>query len=277
LTNAPAEEYLELAGGRVHLFRGGQGEPLLFLHAAGGAGTWPEFHQLLARRGFDVIAPDHPGFGKSDEFPEVEAIDDLVYHYLDVMDALGLDHPHVVGASFGGWIAAELAVAAPHRVGSLVLLSAAGLRLPEHPVTDSFLLPPAKLPGVLFHNPPPAPPEPVGAPDIDTIIAAYREMTSLARFCWVPFLSNPKLERRLRRVTAPTLVVAPDDDRLIPVAHAKRYSERIPKAKYTEIKDCGHAMYFEKPAEFAEVTARFISEQSIRKQGLSEQSLEAAR
>jgi pimeloyl-ACP methyl ester carboxylesterase len=262
LTNAPAEEYLQLAGGRVHLLRGGEGEPLLFLHAAGGAGTWPAFHQLLAR-GFDVIAPDHPGFGKSDEFAEVEAIDDLVYHYLDVLDALGLERPHVVGASFGGWIAAELAVAAPHRVRSLVLLSAAGLRLPEHPVTDLFLLPPAKLPGVLFHNPPPAPPEPVGAPDIDTIIAAYREATSLARFSWVPFLSDPKLERRLRRVTAPTLVVAPSDDRLIPVAHAKRYADRIPKAQYTEVKDCGHAMHFEKPAEFAEVTARFLSEQSL--------------
>jgi pimeloyl-ACP methyl ester carboxylesterase len=161
LTNAPAEDCLELAGGRVHLFRGGEGKPLLFLHAAGGAGTWLEFHQLLARRGFDVIAPDHPGFGKSDEFPEVEAIDDLVYHYLDVMDALGLDHPHVVGASIGGWIAAELAVAAPHRVGSLVLLSAAGLRLPEHPVTDFFLLPRRSSPGCcsttrLRHRPSPS-------------------------------------------------------------------------------------------------------------------------
>jgi pimeloyl-ACP methyl ester carboxylesterase len=264
LTNVPAEEYLQLAGGRVHLLRGGKGEPLLFLHAAGGAGTWLEFHQLLAR-GFDVIAPDHPGFGKSDDFPEVEAIDDLVYHYLDVMDALGLDHPHVVGASFGGWITAELAVAAPHRVGSLVLLSAAGLRLPEHPVTDLFLLPPTKLPEVLFHNPPPVPPEPVDAPDIDTIIAAYREVTSLARFSWVPFLSNPKLERRLRRVTAPTLVVAPSDDRLIPVAHARRYAERIARARYAEVADCGHAMYFERPAEFADITATFLGEHSLVK------------
>jgi pimeloyl-ACP methyl ester carboxylesterase len=150
----------------VHLFRGGTGEPVLFLHAAGGAGTWPEFNSRLAEL-FDVIAPDHPGFGKSDDFREADGADDLVYHYLDVLDALGLDTAHVVGASFGGWIAAELTVAAPHRVRSLTLVSAAGLRLPEHPVTD------------------------------------------LARFCWVPYLSNPKLERRLHRITAPTLVVAP--------------------------------------------------------------------
>ena len=264
-TDAPAEDYLDLSGaGRVHLFRAGAGEPVLFLHAAGGAGTWPEFCARLAQR-FDVIAPDHPGFGKSDDFPEAEGVDDLVYHYLDVLDALGLDTVHVAGASFGGWIAAELAVAAPHRLRSLVLLSAAGLRLPEHPVTDIFLTPPARLPEVLFHSPPPAPPGAAAdgaGPGIDAILAAYREATSLARFCWVPYLSNPKLERRLRRITTPALVVAPDDDRLIPVAHAKRYAERIPGARYAEVAECGHAMYFEKPAEFADLTAQFISEQT---------------
>jgi pimeloyl-ACP methyl ester carboxylesterase len=210
-----------------------------------------------------VLAPDHPGFGKSDDFPAAEAIDDLVYHYLDVLDALGLDRPHVVGGSFGGWIAAELAVHSPHRVGSLTLLSAAGLRIPEHPVTDIFLLPRAKLAATLFHNPPPAEDAPSAqapgaAPDLDAIIAAYREATSLARFCWVPFMSDPKLERRLGRITAPTLVVAPSDDRLIPVEHAKRYAERIPGARYAEVDDCGHAMYFERPAEFASTVGAFL-------------------
>lgn len=259
---APTEEFLELAGGRVHLLRGGTGEPVLFLHAAGGAGEWLPFHGLLASAGFQVIAPDHPGFGKSDEFPEAEAIDDLVFHYLDVLDALGLDRPHVVGASFGGWIAAELAVYAPHRMGSLTLLSAAGLRLPEHPVTDTFLMPPARVVTTMFHNPPSAPPSEARAPgtppDLDAIIAAYREATSLARFCWVPFMSDPKLERRLGRINAPTLVVAPSDDRLIPVEHARRYAARIPGAAYAEVPDCGHAMYFEKPAEFALSVTEFL-------------------
>lgn len=261
-TDAPAEDYLNLSGaGRVHLFRDGSGEPVLFLHAAGGAGTWPEFNARLARR-VDVIAPDHPGFGKSDEFPEAEGVDDLVYHYLDVLDALGLESAHVVGASFGGWIAAELAVAAPHRVRSLVLLSAAGLRLPDHPVTDLFLTPPAKLPEILFHSPPPGADAAAdgSGPDLDAILAAYREATSLARFSWVPYLSNPKLERRLRRITSPALVIAPDDDRLIPVAHARRYAERIPGARYTEVRDCGHAMHVEKPAECADLITAFISE-----------------
>ncbi len=261
---APAEEFVEVPGGRVHMFRAGGGEPLLFLHAAGGAGMWLDFHRLLAEGGFDVIAPDHPGFGKSDDFPEVEAMDDLVYHYLDVLDALGLARAHVVGASFGGWVAAELAVAAPHRAGSLVLLSAAGLRLPEHPVPDIFLMPPAELAATLFHDPPPAPPaSAAAAPDVDAILAAYRDATALARFSWVPFLSNPKLERRLRRVTAPTLVVAPSDDRLIPVAHARRYASRIPGARFAEVPDCGHAMYFERPAEFADAVLGFLARNGL--------------
>jgi pimeloyl-ACP methyl ester carboxylesterase len=256
----PTEEFLALAGGRVHLLRAGTGEPVLFLHAAGGAAEWLPFHGLLASSGFEVIAPDHPGFGKSDEFPEAEAVDDLVFHYLDVLDALGIDRPHVVGASFGGWIAAELAVYAPHRIGSLTLLSAAGLRLPEHPVTDRFLMPPAKVVTTLFHTPPPdSPAAPPGAPpDLDAVIAAYREATALARFCWVPFMSDPKLERRLGRITAPTLVVAPSDDRLIPVEHARRYAARIPEASYAEVADCGHAMYVEKPVEFASVVTGFL-------------------
>jgi pimeloyl-ACP methyl ester carboxylesterase len=261
---APTEEFLELAGGRVHLLRGGAGEPVLFLHAAGGAGAWLPFHAELAGAGFEVIAPDHPGFGQSDDFPEVEAIDDLVYHYLDVLDGLSLARPHVVGASFGGWIAAELAVHSPHLIGSLTLLSAAGLRLPEHPVADVFLMPPAKLAAALFHDPllvpPPASaPPPGAAPDLDSIIAAYREATSLARFSWVPYLSDPKLERRLRRITAPTLVVAPSDDRLIPVAHARRYAALINGADYAEVAECGHAMYVERPAEFASLVASFLA------------------
>ncbi len=262
--DAPAEQHIELAGGRVHLFRGGAGEPLLFLHAAGGAGAWLDFHRLLAGS-FDVIAPDHPGFGGSDDFPDVAAIDDLVFHYLDVLDALGLQRPHVVGASFGGWIAAELAVTAPHRIGSLVLLSPAGLRLPDHPVPDVFLMSPGELAATLFFHPPPAPAGPAApsAPDVDAILAAYRDQTALARFCWTPYLCNPKLERRLHRITARTLVVSPAQDRLISVAHGRRYAERIPGASFAEIADCGHAMYFERPGEFAGVTADFLTQNGV--------------
>jgi pimeloyl-ACP methyl ester carboxylesterase len=262
--DTPTEEYLQFPGGRVHVLRGGTGEPLLFLHAAGGAGVWHPFLQQLAGR-FEVIAPDHPGFGGSDDLPEVEAIDDLVYHYLDVLDRLGLSRPHVVGGSLGGWVAAELAVAAPHAVGSLVLLSPIGLRLPEHPVADLFRMTPDQVVDVLFHDRAAAAAVFPADPDVDAILAAYRDMTALARFCWTPFMSNPKLERRLHRITAPTRVVWPAHDRLVPIAHGRRYAELIPGAELVVVDDCGHAMYFERPAEFAEVTAGFLA--GVRESG----------
>jgi len=257
-TKETTERYLELPGGRVHVLGGGTGEPVLFLHAAGGSGRWLEFHERLAED-FEVIAPDHPGFGGTDEFPEVEAMDDLVYHYLDVIDALGLDRPHVVGASFGGWIAAELAVAAPDKIGSLVLLGAAGLRLPEHPVTDLFILKPPQLAEALFHDPANVAAFLSVEPDIEAVLAAYRESTALARFGWAPFLANPKLERRLRRITAPAQVVWAAEDRLIPIAHGHRYAEKIPGARFTAVANCGHAMYQERPDEFAQITTDFLA------------------
>lgn len=258
MTNTPTEDYLDFPSGRVHLFWGGEGPPVVFLHAAGGAGQWHEFHALLARQ-FTVYAPDHPGFGGSDDLPEVADMADLVYHYLDLIERLGLDRPHVVGASFGGWIAAELAVAAPHAIGSLVLLSAAGLRLPDHPVADLFLMTPQQLAGTLFHDPVKAAAFFPAEPSVDMVLAAYRDQTALARFGWAPFLCDPKLERRLSRVTAPTRVVWPSDDRLIPIAHGHRYTELIRDAEFRVIADCGHAMYFERPTDFADVTTEFLA------------------
>jgi pimeloyl-ACP methyl ester carboxylesterase len=253
----PSEEFLDLAGGRVHLLRGGTGEPVLFLHAAGGGG-WNPFLADLAGRGFEVIAPDHPGFGKSDEFPQYTSVDDLAFHYEDVIDGLGLERPHVVGGSFGGWIAAELALFRPDRVGTLSLLSAAGLRIPGHPIADLFLMNPAQQVEALFHTPMPEA-DPGAAPDLDVIIAAYREATSLARFTWSPYMADRKLLGRLHRIHAQTLVMAPDDDRVVPVEHAKRYAELIPNATYTEVADCGHAMYFERPDEFTARVAAFLN------------------
>lgn len=258
VSGPPTEGFLEVPGGRVHMFRGGDGAPVLFLHAAGGAGRWHEFHELLSRR-FEVFAPDHPGFGGSDDFPELEGVDDLVFHYLDVIEALGLERPHVVGASFGGWVAAELAVARPDAIGSLTLLGPAGLRLPEHPVADLFLMTPEQVVGALFKDPARATALFPGEPGIDDVLAAYRDMTALARFSWHPFLSNPKLERRLHRITARTLVACPADDRVIPVRHGARYAELIPQARFSQVDDCGHAMYFERPGDFAAVVTEFLA------------------
>jgi pimeloyl-ACP methyl ester carboxylesterase len=248
----------DVRGGQVHLLRGGDGPPLLFLHAAGGAGAWHPFLDRLAER-FEVFAPDHPGFGLSDTIDEVEGVDDLVYHYLELMDRLGLERPAVVGASFGGWVAAELAVHSPHRVGALALLSPVGVRIPGSLPADLFLMTPAELGDALFHDPAAGAAFVPADPTVDDILQAYKDMSGLARYGWSPFLNDPKLERRLHRVDSPTLVLWPGDDRIVPRPVAEAFAAGIPGARLDVIADCGHAMYFEQPDAFADAVLRHLA------------------
>jgi pimeloyl-ACP methyl ester carboxylesterase len=256
----PSAARLELAGGSIGYLSGGSGPPLLLLHGGGGAGQWTAAHAIWARD-HRVIAPDHPGFASSEELAAIEGVDDLVYHYLEVMDRLELERPAVVGCSFGGWVAAELAVHSPERIGALALLSPVGLRIPEHPITDVFFLKPQEVPAAIYADPSRMP-VPDGPPDVDALLAIYRDLTALARYAWVPFMCNPKLERRLSRISAPTLVLWPEGDRVVPRAHAERYAQLIAGAQLQTIPDCGHALYLERPEEVAQAVGEFLRERA---------------
>jgi pimeloyl-ACP methyl ester carboxylesterase len=251
-------ERLDLGSGSVSVLRGGDGPPLLVLHAAGGAAAWLPAHERLAEA-FEVIQPDHPGMGDSDELASVEAMDDLVYHYLDVMDRLGLRQPAVVGFSFGGWIAAEIAVHSPERIGALVLVSPIGLRIPGRPLPDLFAMNPSQLVDILFQDPSTAAGIFPSEPDLELILRMYRDQGGFARFAWDPFLCNPKLERRLQRITAPTLVAWSRHDRVVPRAHVERYAARIPDARLEEVDRGGHALHIEQPAAVAELVTTFLA------------------
>ncbi|MCL2393313.1 MAG: alpha/beta hydrolase [Acidimicrobiaceae bacterium] len=241
--------------GEILLQQGGSGPPLLFLHG-GGAGTWGRLQDLLASS-FDVLAPVHPAFGASDEMEGVEGMDDLVYHYLDLLDRLELGRVALVGSSFGGWLAAELAVHSPQRFSELVLISPVGLRIPEHPLRDIFLMTPDERVEILFRHPERLPaPDPT---DTDAILTNYKNMMALARFGWSPFMNNPKLERRLYRVTARTLVVAPAEDRLVPRAHDERYASRIAGARLIVVDDAAHVAEMETPEAIAAPILEFLT------------------
>ena len=123
---------------RIRLMRGGGGSPMLFLHGAGGAGIWLPFLSRLATR-FDVIVPEHPGFGESDNPPWLDSIADLANFYLDFLGELDLAGVHLVGHSLGGWIAAELAVRNTSRLASLTLVGAGGIHVDGVEQVDTFL------------------------------------------------------------------------------------------------------------------------------------------
>ena len=142
-----------------------------------------------------------------------------------------------------------------------MLLAPIGLRLPDHPVTDIFLMHPEQRVAAAFHDPSRAP-EMNG--DIDAFVAAYRDMSAIAHYAWKPFMSNPKLEGRLRRVRARTLVVAAAEDRIVPRAHAVRYAERIAGARLEVVEDVGHALDVERPDAVADVVMSFLSAEEAR-------------
>ncbi|HWP28833.1 MAG TPA: alpha/beta hydrolase [Chloroflexota bacterium] len=253
------ERFLDVRGTRVQLLEDGTGDPLLFLHGAGGGG-WTPGLALLAER-FHVYAPNHPGFGESDVREDWDTIDDFVYHYLDFLDVLGLDRVHLVGASLGGWLAAELAVGHSHRLRSLVLLSAAGLWVDEAPMADLFILSPEELQRLTWHDPSRAPAPPPSTPE--TMIAQARARATVARLAWNPYFHNPKLPGRLGRIRVPTLILWGESDRLIPLEHGRRYQQLIPGAVLETIPECGHVILREQPERGARLIIDFITSRGL--------------
>src|ERR687896_1661297 len=143
------QSFVEIAGCKIHLRRGGSGEPLLFLHGASGAPAILPFMEKLAQR-FDVLVPEHPGYGLSDEPEWLENIHDAAYFYLDFLKQIDLSAITLVGTSMGGWIAMEMAVRDTSRIKSLVLVSPAGIAAPGVRPADIFLMPPEDVVRSLF-------------------------------------------------------------------------------------------------------------------------------
>jgi pimeloyl-ACP methyl ester carboxylesterase len=254
----PQERTVPAGDYPVRVFEAGQGEPLLFLHNAMGAGLWTEGIARLAES-FRVILPDHPGFGPSPLPGWLTGMDDMVFHYLDLLDELGIREPiRIAGASLGGWIGAEFAAFHPERVKKLVLIDAAGLRIPAVPMPDVFRLAPQAVLPLVFHDLSKAMallPKDFGP---DTIIQIFHDRSALARLAWNPYLHDPKLPRRLRRAQVPTLVVWGKQDQLIPPAYAEEYQRLLPSARVAYIDQCGHDPTVEQPEEFARVVAEFL-------------------
>ena len=244
---------------RVRLLEGGEGDPLVFLHGAGRSGVWLPVHEELARSS-RVIVPEHPGFGQSDRPSWLDDIADMVFHYRDLLDMLGLERMNVLGTSFGGWIAAEFATVYPERVSKLILSAPAGLHVTGAPIADVFLIPAEELPSYLF-----ADPAKVAAargeqvsPEIEAEL--YRSRVTLAHVAWNPILCNPRLRRRLYRITCPTLVLWGAGDRLIPPAHGEAWASEVATARLIRVENCGHAIHLDQPTVFVDEVTRFLKD-----------------
>src|SRR5262249_14116190 len=156
---------------------------------------------------------------------KIDTIEDLVFHYTDVMDHVGLKQPYVAGLSLGGWIAAEFATRYPQRIRKLALMNAVGLRVPGAPMADIFAVPPAEERHLLFYdgNSDLAKMFVPHAPSPEVLENTLKAREAPARVGWNPYFCNPKLRDRLYRVTVPTLVIWGDSDRLVPLPHGRAY------------------------------------------------------
>jgi pimeloyl-ACP methyl ester carboxylesterase len=247
---------------RIRLMRGGAGAPLLFLHGGGGAGIWLPCMAQLAKK-FDVIAPEHPGFGDSDTPPWLDTIEDLANFYLDFLDQLDLRGVHLIGSSLGGWVAAELAVRNATRLASLTLIGAAGLHLKEVEQVDTFLSNDEQRIRDLFHDQDLAEAVIAGSERPELEDAALKNRMMTAKLSWQPRNHDPHLRKWLHRIKVPTLLVWGDHDRLFPKEYALAYQQLIPGAKVVIIPDCGHLPQVEKGDEFAAELTTFIGAMRI--------------
>lgn len=254
------EETFDVGGRATVLRHGGQGTPFVYLHSTlGESFMWLPFLQSWAKK-FRVFAPMHPGFRNSGGFDQIDTIEDMAFHYVEMFDALGLEEVILGGVSLGGWIAAEFAVRWPERVKKLWIADAPGLWVEETPLPDMFRIMQdrQKMRELLFHDPqgPMASVVIKDDPDEQTMLNAYQAMTVLARLVWErPY--DPKLAQRLRRVSCPTLLVWGEHDRLVPPAYGEAYRKHLPAAEMVLIKDCGHLPMFEQEAEFVNTITRF--------------------
>jgi pimeloyl-ACP methyl ester carboxylesterase len=246
-------------GCRIRLMRGGAGDPLIYLHGASGA-AWLPFLQKLSKN-FDVIAPEHPGFGESDTPDWLDNIHDLAYFYLDLLEELKLEGAHLVGNSFGGWIAAELAVRSTQHLASLTLTGSAGLYVPGVAQFDSYLNSEELRLRNFFYDSTKAKEMIARVLNPQTEDIALKNRATVAKISWQPRSHDPHLHKWLHRIDVPTLLVWGDTDRMFPKEHALAYQESIPDAKLVIIPKCGHVPQIEQPDAFVAALESFIGAQ----------------
>jgi pimeloyl-ACP methyl ester carboxylesterase len=247
---------IELVGCRTHYRRGGSGTPLVFLHGASGAPVVLPFMEKLASR-FDVIVPDHPGYGQSDEPQWLENIHDVAYFYLDFLAALKLERAVIIGSSMGGWMAMEMAVRNTARIGSLVLVSPAGIAAKGAEPADIFLLSPEETIRKLFYDPKFAEERLAMPMTPEAIDLGLKNRHTTARLAWEPRFHDPFLPKWLHRIDVPTAIVWGKDDQILPVGIAHELKRLMPRAELHIFERCGHLPQVEKAAEFCDLVVRF--------------------
>jgi pimeloyl-ACP methyl ester carboxylesterase len=227
----------------------GDGPPLFYLHDELSTG-WNPFLDLLAER-FHVVAPEIPGFGDTALPPWVETIDDVAFLIADIADMVGSGAPIMaVGTSLGGWLSLEAGLrGAPF--SRIAAIGSPGAYLPGDPPADYFFMTPEERLGLLFNSP-------SAAPEISED-HSVRNQAMTARLVWQPRYVSPKLEHRIHRITAPTLVAWGSDDRFLSQAHGQRLVDNLTAGALAVVPNAGHFAALDQPDATAKIILDFLS------------------
>ena len=245
---------------RVHVK--GDGPPLVFFHGPWGL-HWGPFLDGLAAS-FTVYAPEHPGTtpGEPDSVQPIDNLWDLVLCYDELLDHLELPEAVLVGHSFGGMVACEVAAARPSRASKLVLIDPIGLWRDETPVVNWMLQPPQDLASWVFTNPrSPAANEMFALPAGQEEAAVAKtqliwSMGATGKFIWP--IPDKGLKKRIHRITAPALLVWGRDDRLVPPSYAEEFAKRLISARTELVEGAGHAPHQERPDAVTRLVQAFL-------------------
>jgi pimeloyl-ACP methyl ester carboxylesterase len=237
---------------RIEIVEAGKGRDLLYLHGAGGHMPTDPLIAALATK-YRVVAPLLPGYGQSTGEDGLRDMLDITLHTLDVLEALKLKKPIVVGHSMGGMIAAEMAAIAHTEIARLCLLAPAGLWLDDHPIADIFAKLPYELPGLLFHDAEAGQKLLASGGNMEDpeflkqfLVMNARRLGMAGKILFP--IPDRGLAQRLHRITAKTLVVWGREDVLIPPVYGDAFKKAISKSRLVRIAKAGHAVGQEKPA-----------------------------
>jgi pimeloyl-ACP methyl ester carboxylesterase len=262
------DETVEVWDGRLklHVKIAGDGPPLLFFHPLPGLAWHPMLDQLAQRH--TVYAPEHPGTSPGDPhaIAQVQTFLELMLVYDEAIRALGVQGPTIVGQSFGGMVAADLAATFPQLPSRLVLLAPIGLWRDDAPIPLMEMVagPPEELPKYLFAHPDSEAARATQALPADhelipkAIAQAAWNVGCTTKFAWP--IADHGLGRRLHRISVPTLVVWGREDALVPVAYASEFGSRIAGSQVEVLDDCGHVVQVDQPGATWTAISKFLAD-----------------
>jgi len=255
------ESGLEVAGATIQMRTAGEGRPLLLLHGELGFPGWMSYHETLSTSR-KVYAPSHPGYDESKGIDWMMQVRDLAGWYLEALDDMGLDEIDLIGFSFGGWLAAEMAVMDPSKFRKLALVAPTGVKPEEGEIYDIFLnLAPDYLKEAIHDSSSCdefdliCPEEP--SPEMLELWEIAREQS--CKLAWKPYMYSLSLKHLLHRLkNLDTLIVWGENDKIVPIDAGRIYQESIPGSVMQVMENVGHRPEIEKPSEFIKIITTFL-------------------